>query len=181
MKASNLHNLFNESFETFILEERNEILNWINERSLCTSLWIYIHDNLRKFWIEWYHIDTDYNRKQNGQVKTIIGEEMEVIKIYADLILHSRWRSHNQDNLIAIEMKKSYRTDKEKNDDRNRLIAMTKDSYNNDVWSYDWITHPEHVCRYILWVYIEIDNQNMEYLLEFYEKWKQIGIKNWKF
>ena len=72
-----------------------------------------------------------------------------------------------QDNLIAIEMKKSNRPKKEKNDDRRRIIALSKDRY-GDVWSYDGETLPEHVCRYKLGIYYEINFSKKFILLEYY-------------
>ena len=72
-----------------------------------------------------------------------------------------------QDNLIAIEMKKSNRKESDKQSDRNRLIALTKDSYDG-VWSFDGKTLPEHVCRYKLGIYYEINFSKKFILLEYY-------------
>ena len=72
-----------------------------------------------------------------------------------------------QDNLIAIEMKKSNRPKKEKNDDRRRIIALSKDRY-GDVLSNDGETLPEHVCRYKLGIYYEINFSKKFILLEYY-------------
>ena len=74
-----------------------------------------------------------------------------------------------QDNLIAIEMKKATapRADKEK--DRERLIALTKDSF-DDVWSFGGKALPEHVCRYVLGVYYEINYKQKSILIEYYRK-----------
>jgi hypothetical protein len=82
-----------------------------------------------------YYVDVDYNRN-NGKVKTIINENMQVKNINCDLIVHSRCENIHKDNLIAIEMKKSSRRKAEKDKDRNRLIALTKVSF-DDVWSAD--------------------------------------------
>lgn len=60
-----------------------------------------------------YFADAEYNRKQNGQIKTIIDENMEEVKVQCDLILHSRGKNVERDNLIAIEMKKSNRLGEE--------------------------------------------------------------------
>ncbi len=50
-----------------------------------------------------------------------------VIPITWDIIVQSRGEYINQDNLIAIEMKKSSNTKAEKDKDRERLIALTED------------------------------------------------------
>ena len=71
-----------------------------------------------------------------------------------------------QDNLIAIEMKKSNALAREKQKDRERLIALTKDSF-NDVWAWD-NNFPEHVCRYVLGVYYEINYRRNLISIEYY-------------
>jgi hypothetical protein len=40
-----------------------------------------------------YFVDAEYNRKQEGQLKTILNNQQRVINITCDLILHSRGRS----------------------------------------------------------------------------------------
>src|SRR3546814_15238500 len=64
-----------------------------------------------------------------------------------DLILHSRGRVVERDNLIAIEMKRLSHPEREKQKDRVRLRALTKTSC-DDVWSADGRALPEHVCGY---------------------------------
>lgn len=71
-------------------------------------------------------------------------------------------------------MKKSYRSRKEKDEDRNRLIALTKDSF-DDVWSFDGHTLPEHVCRYALGVYYEINYSRNVIEIEYYQKGKCVN------
>ena len=58
-----------------------------------------------------------------------------------------------------------------KDADRNRLIALTKDSFNN-MWSFDGETLPEHVCRYVLGVYYEIDYSSHTIKIEYCRKGK---------
>lgn len=97
---------------------------------------------------------------------------MNIININCDVILHSRGNIIAQDNLIAMEMKKSNRPDEQKTSDKNRLRALTKDSY-DDIWSFDGDTLPKHVCGYIFGFYLEINIQDRECLFECYEK----GVK----
>ena len=85
------------------------------------------------------------------------------------LILHSRGENPIQDNLIALEMKKSTRPQLEKQKDRERLIALTKDSFDN-IWSNDGHTLPEYVCRYVLGVYYEINYSLNLVLIEYYKQ-----------
>ena len=64
-------------------------------------------------------------------------------------------------------MKKSTRRPTEKDKDRERLIALTKDSF-NDVWAFDGRNLPEHVCRYVLGVYYEINYRRKLISIEYY-------------
>lgn len=68
--------------------------------------------------------------------------------------------------MIAIEMKKSNASAREKQKDRERLIALTKDSF-NDVWAWD-NNFPEHVCWYVLGVYYEINYRRNLISIEYY-------------
>lgn len=65
-------------------------------------------------------------------------------------------------------MKKSNAPSAEKQKDRERLIALTKDSF-DDVWAWDH-NLPEHVCRYVLGVYYEINYRQKEIYIEYYRR-----------
>jgi hypothetical protein len=102
---------------------------------------------------------------------------MQVIEISADLILHSRGANIAEDNLIALEMKKSSRPPKEKKADRQRLRAMTKSSYDG-VWSNDGTTHPEHVCGYRLGVYVEINRKARKLRIEYFVRGERTRVRS---
>lgn len=92
--------------------------------------------------------------------------------IICDLIVHNRGEIVEKDNLIALEMKKAYRSMQEKENDKARLVALTKDSYDG-VWSLDGKTLPEHVCGYDLGIYYEIDSKHCLVYIEYYAKGKK--------
>lgn len=66
-------------------------------------------------------------------------------------------------------MKKSNASNSEKAKDRDRLKALTKDSF-DDIWSFDGKSLPEHVCRYVLGVYYEISPNSNSIIIEYYQK-----------
>jgi hypothetical protein len=68
-------------------------------------------------------------------------------------------------------MKKSDAPEAEKQDDKIRLTALTKDSF-DDIWSYDGKTFPEHVCRYSLGIYYKVNRRRRNILLEYFVKGK---------
>ena len=162
-----LVDLFRRSIDQFIAREIDQILVGVNERNHCGRLAIYMQDAARDLGPPQYFADPEYNRKQDGRIKTIIDENLQVVTINCDLILHSRGAVVAGDNLIAIEMKKSERPNAEKESDRIRLRALTKSSF-DDVWSADGNTHPERVCGYQLGSFIELNRRARTIAIEYY-------------
>lgn len=146
-----------------------------SERSICGALMIHLKGALWGTPFSKYKVDVEYNRNRDGIIKTIIDKDEVITNITCDLIVHSRGAYMEQDNLIALEMKKSNRTNAEKAKDKNRLIALTKGE--NNVWCYDGETFPEHVCRYILGIYYEISLNDRQVYLEFYQQGKVVDTQ----
>ncbi len=162
---------FENANKRFLDENAAYILSNVSERSLCSTLGQYLFLEIRDSNYSEYYVDTEYNRNK-GQVKTIYNDDLKVVNIVCDLIVHSRGEIVERDNLIALEMKKAYRSIEEKENDRARLIALTKDSYDG-VWSFDEKVLPEHVCGYDLGIYYEIDVKRKLICIEYYAKGKK--------
>lgn len=126
--------IFEQANKNF-LDERDFILSGVSERCLCGELMKKIDKEKNHTEYSNYYVDIEYNRN-NGEIKTINNGKHQVLNITCDIILHSRGENTSQDNLIALEMKKDTGSRSEKEKDRNRLRALTKDSF-NDVWSFD--------------------------------------------
>ena len=167
--------LFEKANAVFICKNKDLFQSNVSERALCGALMLQIHELIKNdSSFDGYYADVEYNRN-NGALKTICKTEQglntQIIKITCDLVLHSRGEHPQQDNLIALEMKKSSASRYDKQNDRERLKALTKDSF-DDIWSYDGITLPKHVCRYVLGVYYEINYSLHRIKLEYYHKGK---------
>ncbi|WP_250623065.1 hypothetical protein [Pinirhizobacter soli] len=161
--------VFEDALTSFLAEEGASLLTNVSERNTCGRLAIYLQRHLEADGFIGYYADVEYNRKQQGLVKTIVNNNLEIVQITPDLIAHTRGeRPPPHDNLIAVEAKKSARPDHEKDADRARLQAMTRTPFNG-VWPWDG-SHPEHVCGYAVGVYVEIDIDRHELRLEFYKK-----------
>lgn len=152
----------------FLKRDVDLVKSKVSERCLCGALMLSLHNEIQNTKFKGYYTDIEYNRN-SGKVKTIINKEHKVVSVTCDLIVHSRGEQTLQDNLIAIEMKKSSRPELEKNKDRERLMALTKDTF-DDIWSNDGKTLPEHVCGYPLGIYYEINILNRYIELEYYTK-----------
>lgn len=170
-----LIHIFENAHHEFITRDLSLILDNVNERGLCGALAQHLARQICNTEFQNYYVDVEYNRN-DGKIKTIIGKNLKVIKINCDLILHSRGEIVGKDNLIALEMKKNSASLEDKTNDKNRLIALTKDSY-DDVWSFDGNTLPAHVCGYELGIYYEINKRSRKVLVEYYVKGKLLHSK----
>ena len=167
-----LLSLFYESNKLFLEEDIDNIKSGVSERNLCALLACKINGFLSQYGLTEYHADVEYNRN-GGKIKTIINDELKVIPITCDLILHSR--GHKQkDNLLAIEMKKIPCEVEELNKDRNRLIALTKHEF-GDMFSYDGNTFPKNVCDYEIGIFYLLDVPHRRITLEIYDNGKIIN------
>lgn len=164
-----LRELFFRSFDQFAEREAENILHGTSERNLCARWAPLLEVAAVEAGYVGYRADTEYNRKQGGQVKTILDETMHVVRITCDLILHSRGQIVERDNLIAIEMKRLSHPEREKQKDRVRLRALTKASY-DDIWSADGRALPDHVCGYGLGYFVELDADGRRFRFEEYQR-----------
>jgi len=175
----NLMSIFIRTSEFFLQNETDLILSGVSERCLCGSFMLILRQELNMSDFSNYYSDIEYNRNFDGQIKTIIDDNMEVTNITCDLIIHSRGRMPHQDNLIALEMKRDNHSESEKNKDRIRLKALTKSTNDSLTYSADGRTLPRHVCGYVFGVFYEISidhrNINIEYYRngEFYNRYSR--------
>ena len=147
--------IFEESLVKFLEREAMEIVEGVNERNNCGRWAFYLQEAAHQNGLTNYIADPEYNRKQDGKIKTILDKRSKVVTIICDLVLHTRGIDISQDNLIAIEVKKYDRPEIEKIKDRQRLRALTKESY-DEVWMNEGASSPEHVCGYRLGVFVEL-------------------------
>lgn len=173
-KYDEIKALFELANRKYLIEQKKLIQSGVSERTLCGQLMLYLNEVKEKTLYRHYYVDVEYNRNFKRRLKTIKDGEGDIIKINCDLILHSRGENVAQDNLIALEMKKSSGRIHEKEKDRERLKALTRQSFDN-IWSYDGKSLPEHVCRYILGVYYEINILREEVLIEYYRNGELIN------
>jgi hypothetical protein len=175
-----LEDIFDTANQSFLAKNNNLFENGVSERTLCGALMLELYKCILLSKFKDYYVDVEYNRNAGSKLKTIkktiMGLKEEIVTINCDLILHSRGENKSQDNLIAIEMKKSSRSKKEKDKDRTRLQCLTKDSYDN-IWASDGRTLPEHICRYILGIYYEVDLGKKKILIEYYYKGNKTSEK----
>ncbi|HMI20817.1 MAG TPA: hypothetical protein VK533_14875 [Sphingomonas sp.] len=175
-----LRESFRAAFAQFLEQETDNILNGTSERNLCAHLAPLLQQAAAAAGFAGYRTDVEYNRNQGGRVKTILDGEMREVRITCDLILHSRGKNSAKDNLIAIEMKRLEHPQSEKEKDRSRLRALTKESY-DDIWSADGVALPEHVCGYELGYFAELDHGARIFRFEEYQRGNLVDRFNIEF
>jgi hypothetical protein len=163
--------IFENANQVMLLDDIDLFLMKVSERTLCGALMGQLNKVLENTKYSQYYVDVEYNRNKGAKLKTYLktmkGPEEVPVPIQCDLIVHSRGHNIKQDNLIALEMKKHNRPNSDKKNDRERVRILTKNSF-DDVWSFDGTTLPEHVCRYKLGVYYEINFSRKQILVEYY-------------
>ena len=157
--------LFEDAFVQFLANDSTLILADAHEQALCCRLAMALESTARKYDLNGYWADAEYNRNY-GDVKMIMGPDTQEINITCDVILHSRGENPETDNLIAIEMKKAFTNDELKHKDRYRLIALTTSP--DQVYPLGDTKH-KYVCGYELGYFVDIDRQNETVSIEVYQ------------
>ena len=164
--------IFEKANRNFLNDHLGLLESQVSERTMCGQFQIALNDLIRKD-VQYgkYYVDVEYNKNVGRRIKRIRNGRYEQVNITCDLIVHSRGGNLKQDNLIALEMKKVIRENskqqQEINKDKERIIALTRSSYNDD-WQYDGQDLPDYVCRFILGIYYEIDYVNRQICNQYY-------------
>ena len=142
-----LEKIFEKSNDSFLRKNIMLFKTQVSERTLCGALMIELYEVIKDTKYYKYFVDVEYNRNVGGTLKTLKktmrGTDEQIVTINCDLIVHSRGQNTFQDNLIALEMKKSTGRQRDKECDRNRLECITKNP-DQDVWSYGGRVFPEN-------------------------------------
>ena len=172
--------LFNDAVNCWFEKDKKLLDDNCSEPAMCGALMVHLNEKIKNTLFEDYHADVEYNRNEGStkskgaKIKTIYDvngfQNSGFISIICDLVLHSRGNNKQQDNLIAVEMKKASALDDDKMEDRARLKALTNNISKGVVYNPDGKTLPQDVCRYILGIFIEIDTKNSELKIEYYRK-----------
>ncbi len=162
-----MRTLFRGAFEEFCAADARNIRSGVSERNLCQRLAIPLERQAYAAELAQYRADVEYNRANDDTIKTIVGQHLEPVTITCDLILHSRGAVAEQDNLIAIEMKRASHPEPEKAKDRHRLMALTRAPYEG-VWPGGGAVEFAHVCDYVVGYFIELDRRAEHFRIEEY-------------
>jgi hypothetical protein len=169
-----LKEIVNNSLKKFFEYDLELIQRDVSERAWCGRLAIYMEKEIRSRGniFVGYFVDVEYNRGRGGaKIMTRFdknGKFISTDSITCDLILHSRGKIIENDNLIAVEMKKE--SGRGKKEDKQRLRILTTPKADLYAWSDD-----NNAYEYDLGVYIEIDVRKMSCLIQMYKEGKKIS------
>lgn len=170
--------LFEDADRCFRHDEIKLFEDGVSERTLCGALMLHLHEEMRKQdrLYRGFHADVEYNRNRK-KIKKILqkkesNDEKIITNISCDVLVHGRGLTPEQENLIAIEMKKAYAKDSDKNDDRYRLEALTSNLnewperglYQDDGKGMENLRY-----NYVLGVYYEVNYSDGMILIEYYQ------------
>ena len=156
--------LFYNANKLFIKNNIRNIELGVSEITLQSSLAQAFKESLNTMKIHNYYPDINYNRNQYF-TKCIIDKNLNFFDIFCDLIIHSRGENLEQDNLLAIEMKKKENR-KDRLKDKKRLEIMTSDSYIGEIL-FDEL--PPYICRYSLGIFYDLNTKKRQIKLDFYK------------
>ncbi|MBO4224746.1 hypothetical protein [Bradyrhizobium neotropicale] len=154
-----LEDIFHEALDEFLAREFALVRKDAHEQSLCGRLAIYMDHAKDRHGLEDYYVDVEYNRRGEGRKQILHPVTGKHINVVCDILLHSRGDLED-DNLIAIEMKKDDAEDEKKQGDRDRLKALTLPIPQRG--------NPDYVCGYQIGYYLEVHIGNATLLIEEY-------------
>lgn len=134
MKKTILINLLKKAICILFDVDYENIRLGVTERNVCARLAHHLENLMREYdynrkrkLFKKNYVDVEYNRlvdiNGNIQKKSIIYPRGHKETIICDLLVHSRGKVQKQDNLLALEMKKSNNEDSV-DSDQNRLICL---------------------------------------------------------
>ncbi len=154
-----LEDVFREAIAEFLADEFTLVRKDAHEQSLCGRLAIYMDRAKERHGYKAYYFDVEYNRRGEGRKQILHPITHQHIDVRCDILLHSRG-DLDDDNLIALEMKKDNAEPEDKQSDRERLQALTLPTPEGG--------NPDYVCGYQLGYYLEIDIGKATLLIEEY-------------
>ncbi|SRR5258705_5928950 len=155
--ADVLEALFKEALAQFVGREYALVRKNAHEQAMCHRLAWYVEHSKDRHGLEGYWVDTEYNRHGDNVKRIRHAVTGEPINVICDLLLHSRGELAD-DNLIAVEMKKTDGDEADKQRDRERLQALTTACREG--------SEPDHVCGYKLGYFVQVDMKNAAVLIE---------------
>lgn len=156
--------IFYNANKLFIKDNIRNIELGVSEVTLQGNFSQAFKEILKEMKICNYYSEINYNKNKHF-TKCIINEKMEYFDIFCDLIIHSCGENLEQDNLLAIEMKKKENR-KDRLKDKKRLEIMTSDSYVGEIL-FDEL--PLYICRYSLGIFYDLDVKKRQIKLDFYQ------------
>ena len=104
MKDHELITLLRAALTQFVQREREYALTTVSERSLCARLATILENLAKNYGLIGYYADVENNRKQQGEVKTILDDNEELLSnlVYGMVLIRRRACMDRCDCLIRF-------------------------------------------------------------------------------
>jgi len=179
MKKNILLNMLKRAIKILYETDYENIKLDVTEQNICARLAHHLENLMREYdnshirkMFKYYYVDVEYNRMVdlNGkkQKKSIIfpcGIEETII---CDLLVHSRGKVKKQDNLLALEMKKTKNEDSV-DSDQERLMSLISPAPNDSQCKSMYNTllgvfleYNENECNMICYEYYDGEDKYMK-------------------
>lgn len=130
---------------------------------MCGALMHELNKQLEKNDCNNYYADIEFNRNKK-RIKQLPNDDGFINNILPDIIVHSRGKE-TPDNLLVLELKKSSANQQDMEKDRNRIRKMIKQNCDEGCYSY----------KYKLGVYYEVNFEEKQIIVEFYQTGRRIS------
>ena len=157
--------LYNAFIEVF--DQHRALFEYkVSERDVCAHILSAIERamDMRDYWFNDYFVDVEYNRGPQSHPKMAMmrGRRLNVVP---DIVIHGRGDKGPLENLLCVEVKKSWASGSAKSDDKRRLEAFTMryDDFLIGEWPNDIVDN------YVVGVYLEYSVNGLEVFEVFYQ------------
>lgn len=176
MKKNILLNMLKRAIKILYETDYENIKLDVTEQNVCARLALHLENLMREYdnshtrkMFKNYYVDVEYNRivDLNGKKhkKAIIYPSGIKETIICDLLVHSRGKDKQQENLLALEMKKTANKDSVDSDQKRLMClispapddSLCKSMYNTLLGVF--LEYNENECNMICYEYFDEENK----------------------
>ena len=166
--TNELIKLILDSLNSFVRDDTILLDRMVSERALCGALMLKIHTNLQRTTFAGYYVDVEFNKSMQLKGNEYIYDLKRLPNgkyISTDIIVHGRGMGSVPDNLIAIEMKKKFNSEKGYETNRDADIQRLK-----------YLTNLHFLYQYFLGAFIEIDFTDRKIGLKLFKSGEELDM-----
>ena len=138
-----LFDLFAKAVQDFYRREQRNLELDVHEVCHAHRLAIYLEQELRTYdnlnctcLFYDYSVDLEFNRTEDGDIKKLPDKDENLHNIRCDILVHSKGKNKERENLLLIELKKEDGDDEGKDQERLKMmVSPDPDNSNNPIYN----------------------------------------------